>query len=192
MNAPPIETPTGRVVIVGPTGVGKTQATKQLLENWVDDYGTDGVVVFDFGPERQRGSHIVGRRLQRFGPLPDGVWLQEIDMNAPRLDALQESDRAMLARENAKRAQKAFKDSPKPWRGVFVNDATLAFHDAHSDVKAFLDSCASCDVVVINALASADFIGDDPISRRERMVVRTLKEWATLVIPMQHRLEESS
>ncbi|WP_254533572.1 hypothetical protein [Natrinema gelatinilyticum] len=61
----------GSTVITGPSNVGETRLTARALDAWVESNGTEGVVLFDFGPEFEHDDRILGRHLERFTELSD-------------------------------------------------------------------------------------------------------------------------
>lgn len=168
----------GSTLLVGPSGAGKTRTTARALERWLDDRGSEGTIVFEFGPELKRDDRVVGRRLERFITIPDGVWVGRIDANAPRSEGATADVTLSLARENAERANRLLDTSPATPTAVFVNDATIAFQHDAGHLDRFLAYCAEAECVVVNAYEGEEFGVDDTVSRRERTVLNRLRIWA--------------
>ncbi|WP_018257172.1 hypothetical protein [Halomicrobium katesii] len=172
----------GRTLIVGPANVGKTTATGELLEQWLAEHGTDGVVALDFAPEVERDGRILGGRLDRVATLPAAVDYRALDAHAPRSEGA--DDEAALARDNADRARALFADAPDDPTAVFVNDATIPFQ-ADGDIGPLCAYCGAARLVVANAFASDELGTDDPVSRHERTALTALREWADRVVTLQ-------
>ena len=117
----------GTTLIVGPSNVGKTPLTAQALNGWVEEHGTDGVVVFNFAPEIEQDGQILGGKLTRFVRIPDGVWYGEIDAVAPRAASSTDGEAIEFAEMNAIRSKQVLESAPKNPSAVFVNDATIPF-----------------------------------------------------------------
>jgi hypothetical protein len=172
----------GTTLIVGPSNVGKTRLTARALDAWVDARGADGVVVLDFAPEFERDGRVLGGRLSRFGPLPDGAWTGVLDTHAPRAEGETAAESVRLAGENADRARAAMEDLPDRPRAVFVNDATIAFQHERGAPERLTAYCDRAEAAVLNAFESDELGTDDPVSRRERAVLATLRAWADRVV----------
>jgi len=172
----------GSTLVVGPSNVGKTRLTARALDAWVDAQGPDGVVVLDFAPEFEREGRVLGGRLSRFGPLPDGVWTGVVDTHAPRAEGATDAEAVRLAGANATRARALVEDLPDGPRAVFVNDATIPLQHERGDPGWLTDYCDRADAAVLNAFESDELGTDDPVSRREREVISTLGEWADRVV----------
>lgn len=175
MSDLPVEL-SGSTLIVGPSGAGKTRLTARALAAWVDSEGTDDVVVFEFAPEVERDGRILGGRLDRFLDIPEDVWLGILDAHAPRSDGEDEAQTREYARENAQRATRIFEAAPAAPRAVFVNDATIPFQHSSADPAWLLEYCDGTACAVANAFESEELGVDDPVSRRERAVLATLKQ----------------
>ncbi|TKX50294.1 hypothetical protein EXE49_06755 [Halorubrum sp. ASP121] len=175
---------TGRTLIVGSSGVGKTSLTARTLTNWLEDGRTQETVVFEFGPELGRTDRVVGRRLCRFVEIPDQVWINPVEANAPRSQGSETADVLKLARENAERANRRFNDAPSAPAAVFVNDATIGFQHEAGDLDKFIEYCSQADCVVVNAYEGDEFGRDDPVSRREQTVLRRLRSWTDRTIEL--------
>lgn len=175
---------TGRTLIVGPSGAGKTSLTARTLADWLTDGRTRETVVFEFGPELDRGDRVVGRRLCRFVELPDEVWVDPVEANAPRSQGGEEAEVLELARENAERSNRRFDDAPSDPDAVFVNDATIAFQHESGDLDGFMRYCSEADCAVVNAYEGDEFGNDDPVSQRERTVLQRLRNWADRTVEL--------
>lgn len=178
MAGQPPELPrTGRVLVTGPSNVGKTRTTAAALDRWIADRGPEGVVVLDFAPELERDGTLLGGRLTRFLDVPDGVWYGAIEARAPRAEGADPDGALALARENAERGRALLDAAPVPV-ALFVNDATIPFQHPDGDVGTLLDRCADAELAVLNAFESDELGVDDPVSRRESAVLERLAEWA--------------
>jgi hypothetical protein len=166
----------GRILITGPSNVGKTRITARALERWVKERGVEGVAVLEFAPEVERDGVVLGGRLSRFVDVPEGAWVGTLDARAPRAESENEEEARELACENAVEGTKLVEAMPSS-RAVFVNDATIPFQHA-GDVEALLAACEDAELVVMNAFAGEELGTDDPISRREREARERLIEWA--------------
>ncbi|WP_158855510.1 hypothetical protein [Halorhabdus sp. CUG00001] len=165
----------GTTLLAGPSQVGKTRTTARAFEAWLDRHGTDGVVVLEFAPEVERDGELLGGRLDRFTSVPDDVWHGVLDAHAPRADATSDDEALALARENAEHARTVLEAAPKP-TAVFVNDATIPFQADHGNVSLLVDHLADAECAVLNAFESDELGAENPVSRRERDVVGTLRE----------------
>ena len=177
----------GTTLVVGPSNVGKTRLTARALGTWVDERGPDGVAVLDFAPEVERDGRVLGGRLSRFGPLPEGVHATVLDTHAPRSEGATPAESVRLAGENADRVREAMEGLPGEPRAVFVNDATIPFQHERGDPERFTDYCDRAEVAVLNAFESDELGTDDPVSRREREVLAALRGWADRVVPLGER-----
>lgn len=169
----------GRVLLTGPSNVGKTRLTARTLERWIDARGAEGVVIFDFAPEIERDGILLGGRLSRFVDIPEAAWTGVLDAHAPRAEGETPAEERRLARENAERAMALIEETPA-MDAAFVNDATIPFQHEAGDVEALLAACTDAERVVMNAFSSQELGTDDPISRRERKVRERLVEWADI------------
>lgn len=176
----------GRVLVVGPSNVGKTTATADALERWVTDRGTDGVVVLDFAPEVEREGRIIGGRLDRATTISETVFYGVLDAHAPRSEGADDEAALALARDNADRARSLLDAAPDDPTAVFVNDATIPCQ-ADGDTGPLRRYCDGADRVVANALESDELGTDDPVSRNERAALRALKDWADRVVTLDDR-----
>ncbi|WP_338729165.1 hypothetical protein [Haladaptatus sp. DJG-WS-42] len=167
----------GRVLITGASNVGKTKRTAWALSDWIADHGPTGVVALDFAPEIERDGKLLGGRLTRFLDIPDSVWYGAIEAHAPRATATTPAAAERLATENASRATALLETAPTP-TAAFVNDATIPFQAAESDVSQLFEWLKSASVVVLNAFESDELGRDDAISRREKQVLERLRDWA--------------
>ena len=172
----------GTTLVVGPSNVGKTRLTARALAAWVDSRGPEGVVVLDFAPEVERDGRILGGRLSRFGPLPEGVHAAVLDTHAPRAEGETEAESVRLAGENADRARTAMEGLPDRPRAAFVNDATIPFQHERGDPARLTAYCDRAETAVLNAFESDELGTDDPVSRREREVLAELRAWADRVV----------
>jgi len=174
---------TGRTLIVGPANVGKTTATGELLEQWLTEHGTDGVVALDFAPEVERDGRILGGRLDRVTALPAALDYRPLDAHAPRSEGADDEAALALARDNADRARALLADAPADPTAVFVNDATIPFQ-ADGDIGPLCEYCETAQLVVANAFESDELGTDDPVSRRERTALAALREWADRIVTL--------
>lgn len=167
----------GRVLITGPSNVGKTRLTARTLERWVEERDAEGVAVLEFAPEIERDGVLLGGRLSRFVEIPETAWVGVLDARAPRAEGESSAEARELARENAERAMSLIEAAPKE-EALFVNDATIPFQHEAGDVETLLSTCEGAELVVMNAFSGEELGVDDPISRREREARRRLLEWA--------------
>ena len=174
----------GTTLIVGPSDAGKTRRTAAALDAWLDREGSEGVVVFEFAPELERGGRILGGRLDRFTTVPGDVWHGVLDAHAPRATADDEAEAVELAADNARRAASLFDAAPADPRAVFVNDATIPFQTPAAEPDRLLDYCAGADRAVLNALAGDALAGDDSVSRAERETLSAFRRRADRVIEL--------
>lgn len=174
----------GSTLIVGPMQSGKTRLTASTLERYIDTYGPSGVVVLDFAPEIQTENGIIGGRLTRFIDLPDAVHYAAIEARGPRSEGETPEAASRIASDNATAAHAAIVEAPAP-HAVFVNDVTIAFQHASSDLGELLTYCDPADCVVINAYRGETFDATDPITVTERSVVDQLIDWADRVIELE-------
>lgn len=175
----------GSTLIVGPSGAGKTRLTADLLESYIAAFGTDGVVVLEFGPSIVRDGDVVGGRLDRFVDIPADVWLGVLDSHAARLQGESDVESRELARSNAERAQQIFDAMPADPTAVFVNDATIPFQHEEGDPAVLTRYCDRAERAVINAYEGEGLGTDDPVSDRERTVLRTFRSWADAIIRLE-------
>ncbi|WP_181685951.1 hypothetical protein [Halorhabdus salina] len=165
----------GTTLLAGPSQTGKTRRTAQTLDAWLDRHGSEDVVVFEFAPEVERDGRLLGGRLDQFTTVPDDVWHGVLDAHAPRTDASTEAEAIALARDNAERAGTILDAAPKP-EALFVNDATIPFQHERGEVSALLDHVADATCAVLNAFESDELGTENPVSRRERAVLKTLRD----------------
>jgi len=180
MNSPvPLD---GATLITGPSNVGKTRLTHRALAAWAERESAEGAVVLEFAPELERDGRVLGGRLDRFGPLPDGAWVGAVDARAPRAEGETETGSLELARENVERAARVLAAAPDDPRAVFVNDATIPLQHDRGDVGVGVESltayCDRADCAVLNAFESDELGVDDPVSSRERAALSRLHAWA--------------
>lgn len=168
---------TGRVLITGPSNVGKTRCTARALDRWVDAHGANGVAILDFAPEIERDGVLLGGRLSRFTDLPEPAWTEVLDAHAPRAEGETPAETQRLARKNAELAMALIEAMPEA-EAVFVNDATIPFQHEQGDLDELLTACEAAALVVMNAFAGDELGTDNPISRRERAARRQLIGWA--------------
>ena len=169
---------TGRVLVTGPSNVGKTRLTARALERWLTDHGPDGVVVLEFAPELERDGVVLGGRLDRVTTSPAGVWTGVLAAHAPRAESETADDARELARENAERAAEILEAMPVDSKAVFVNDATIPFQHDSGDSAKLLSRCSTASLVVMNAFESDELGVDDSVSRCEREARSALEAWA--------------
>ena len=175
----------GSTVITGPSNVGKTRLTASSLERWIETHGAEDVVVFEFGPEIERDGRILGGHLTRFTTIPTGVFHGVLEANAPRAQSETDEEAIALARDNAERADRLFAAAPSTPRAVFVNDSTIPFQHDVGDLEAFLSYCDRAECAVLNAFESQELGTNDPVSRRERVVLDRLRAWADRIVTLE-------
>ena len=174
----------GATLIVGPSGAGKTRLTHRALAAWVAAEGPEDVVVLEFAPEFERNGRVLGGRLDRFGPLPEGIHLGRIEAHAPRAQGGTEAEAVSLARENAERAAGLFDALPASPRAVFVNDATIPFQHDRGDVDALTGYADRAACAVVNAFESDELGTNDPVSYQERRALARLHGWADRTVEL--------
>ncbi|ESP89931.1 hypothetical protein [Candidatus Halobonum tyrrellensis] len=174
----------GVTLVTGPSNAGKTRRTARALDRWVDERGTDGVVVLDFAPEVVREGTLLGGRLDRFTRVPDGVWTGVLDAHAPRASAGDRRGALRLAASNARRARRLLDAMPADPRAVFVNDATIPCQADAGDATALADRWEAADCVVCNAFESDELGADDRVSRNERAALDALRSRADRVVDL--------
>lgn len=174
----------GSTLIVGPSQAGKTRLTARALETWVERDGPESVVVLEFAPEVERGSEILGGRLDRCTDVPDGAWLGVLDAHAPRSEGETTDESVALARDNAERAQEGIDAAPEDPRAVFVNDATIPYQHEIGEPKRLVAYCDRAECAVLNALESDELGTDDPVSQQERETLSMLKAWADRTVSL--------
>lgn len=172
----------GTTLVTGPSNVGKTRLTARALNAWIDEHGTDGVVILDFAPEVRRDGRLLGGFLTRFTDVPDDVWYERLDAHAPRASGATVSAALDLATENARQSKRMVESAPADPCAVFVNDATIPFQAGQFDPTALLSYCDGVEVAVCNAFESDDLGVDDDVSRNERAALDTLRSWADRVV----------
>ncbi|MFB6184329.1 MAG: hypothetical protein ABEI96_07220 [Haloarculaceae archaeon] len=173
----------GSTLIVGPSQVGKTRLTARALDAWIAREGPGGVVVFEFAPVVERDGRVLGGRLDRFTTIPDGTWHGVLDAHAPRADGTDDAETVALARDNAERAGRILDAAPEP-NAVFVNDATIPFQHETLDPGRLTAYCDRARCAVLNALESDELGTSDPVSRRERDVLATVRAWADRTVEL--------
>ncbi|MFC7141497.1 hypothetical protein ACFQMA_16870 [Halosimplex aquaticum] len=177
----------GSTLIVGPSQAGKTRLTARALEAWIDREGPTGVVLLEFGPEYEHEGTVLGRRLERYTDVPADVWVGTVDAHAPRSESESEPELRELARQNAAAVADRIAAAPADPAAVFVNDATIGFQHAPDEVDQLLDYCDTAEAAVLNAFESDELGTDDPVSVRERGVVRRLRAWADRTVALGHQ-----
>lgn len=180
-GSPPIRLE-GSTLVVGPTNVGKTRLTAGAMRRWIGRHGPEGVVVIDLAPDLVVDGRRIGGPIERFEPVPDGVWFARVETDGPRTEGVDGADTAGIAARNADRATRAFRAAPADPVAVFVNDVTLALHDDVGRVGGITAYCDRARCAVVNAHEGGDLDRDDAISRREREAVRRLVDWADRVV----------
>jgi len=180
-----------RVLIVGPSQVGKTTMTARALDDWVAAHGAAGVVVLDFAPEYEAEGRILGGRITRFTTVPDEAWHGVLEAHAPRAQSEGVTEEAVrLAGDNAARAVELLRAAPRPPRAVFVNDATIPFQHERGDPAELLAYCDRADVAVLNAFDSDELGIEDPVSWLERRTLAAFRRWADRVVELPRGDEE--
>lgn len=175
---------TESTLVVGPSGAGKTRLTARALQNWLDEKGTDGVVVLEFGPSIEHDGRLVGGRLDRFVEIPDDVFRGVLDAHAPRLEGESEAETQNLAKTNAEHARRLFDALPPDPVAVFVNDATIPFHHGSAAVASLTEYCDRATCSVVNAYEGDALNSGDRVSDRERAVLDAVRNWADQVVPL--------
>lgn len=173
-----VVTDTGSTLIVGPSGAGKTRLTARALQNWLDEKGTDGVVVLEFGPAIEHDGRLVGGRLDRFVEIPDDVFHGVLDAHAPRLEGETEAETQNLAKTNAEHAQRLWDALPPDPVAVFANDVTVPFQHASAAVARLTRYADRATCSVVNAYEGDALDSGDRVSDSERAVLETLRNWA--------------
>ena len=176
---------TGSTLIVGPSGAGKTRLTARALQNWIDEKGTDGVVVLEFGPAIEHGGRLVGGRLDRFVDIPDDVFHGVLDAHAPRLEGETDAETHDLAETNAENARRLFDKLPPDPVVVFGNDVTIPFQHEPAAVSRLTKYCDRATCSVVNAYEGDALDSGDRVSDRERRVLEALRDWADRVVTLE-------
>lgn len=175
----------GSTLVSGPSNVGKTRLTALALDTWVCQHTSDGVVVFEFGPEYEHDGRILGRRLSRFTEIPDGAWYGVLDAHAPRAESTSETELLQLAKENATGVERLLERAPKDPVAVFVNDTTIGFQHADADITRLTAYCDTAKCSVLNAFDSDELGIGDPVSRREHDALTSLKAWVDRTVTLE-------
>lgn len=172
----------GSTLIVGPSGVGKTHMTARAVMSYVAHHGPTGITILDFGPEILHDGQLIGRRIDRFTDIPDGVWYGTLDANAPRAQSRDPTEARRLAMENAEGARALIDAAPADPNAVFVNDVTIATHVSENPLDKLIEYCSSAACVVMNAYEGTALGVDDPISKQEHSALERLIAWADTVV----------
>ncbi len=167
----------GRVLLTGPSNVGKTRHTARSLAEWVEARGAEGVAILDFPPEVEREGVLLGGQLSRFIDLPEGAWTGVLDARAPRAEGKTDEKACELARENAREGMELVESMPSS-TAAFANDTRIPFQYEAGEIEALLAACVGAELVVMNAFSGSELGIADPISRREREARRELEAWA--------------
>lgn len=175
----------GSTLITGPSNVGKTRLTANALDRWLDGYGPDGVVVFEFGPEYRHEGRLLGRRLDRFVDVPAACWHGVLEAHAPRAQGQTTQATVALAGENARRAARLFDAAPPDPAAVFVNDATIPFQHPDGVPARLTDYAETARCAILNAFDSDELGRDDPVSRAEAAALETFRTWADRIVELQ-------
>lgn len=176
---------TGSTLIVGPSQAGKTRLTARALEAWIDSKDAAGVAVLEFAPEVERDGTLLGGRLDRFTTVPDDAWHGILDAHAPRTAGETEAEAVALAADNADHAARLLDAAPDDPAAVFVNDATIPLQAEVITPNRLVAYCEQAPCAILNAYEGESLGTDDPVSRREREALTTLRGWAdrTLSLP---------
>lgn len=177
----------GTTLVTGPSNAGKTRLTARALDEWVDEYGTNSVVVFDFAPEVVRDDRLLGGYLTRFVDIPDDSWYGVLDAHAPRASGVTETEVVELAVSNAQRSKRIVEAAPTDPRAVFINDATIPFQADVVPVSLLSAYCRDAEAVVLNAFESDELGVDDAITRNERATLDALRSWTDRVVELERR-----
>lgn len=176
---------TGSTLIVGPSGVGKTRLTARALQNWIDENGTDGVIVLEFGPSIEHDGRLVGGRLEQFVDIPDDVFYGVLDAHAPRLEGETAAETHDLAEINAENARRLLSALPPDPVVVFGNDVTIPFQHDSAAVSRLTNYCDRATCAVVNAYEGDALNRGDRVSARERDVLADLRHWAGHVVSLE-------
>jgi len=168
----------GSTLLVGPSQAGKTRRTARALDAWVETNGAASVVVLEFAPEVERDGTLLGGRLDRFTTVPDDAWHGILDAHAPRTASESDAEAAALAADNADHAARLLDAAPDDPAAVFVNDATIPLQADVIAPRRLAAYCEQARCAVLNAYEGESLGTDDPVSRREREALTTLREWA--------------
>jgi hypothetical protein len=164
-----------KVLVTGPSGCGKTRRTADLLAEWLQRQGPQGVVVVEFAPEHDLGDgRVLGRRLERYLEIPDEVLYLMVETKAPRAGAAGEEQAVEVAQANQEAAEEVWRRMPSGPKALFVNDATMAFHVPGSDPASLLQAIEASGVAVVNALDPQGFEADHPITLQELRVLERI------------------
>ena len=174
----------GRTLIVGGLRTGKTTATAEALDRWLNQHGTDGVVVLDFAPEIETDDGLIGGYLERYITIPDEVHHGVAMVRGPRSESSTATEAQAIAATNARRIRTIIENAPPSPRAVFVNDVTLGVQHDPADVDPLVRYCSHADCVVLNGYEGFDFSPDDPITMAERRALDRLKRWADRVVDL--------
>jgi hypothetical protein len=137
----------------------------------------------EFAPELERDGRLLGGRLDRFTPIPDGVWHGVLDAHAPRAEGADEADAVALAADNADGALEILDAAPDP-TAVFVNDATIPLQHEAVEVDTLVGYCDRARCAVLNAFESDELGTDDPVSCQERAALSELRSWADRTVEL--------
>ena len=176
---------TGSTLIVGPSGAGKTRLTAMALQKWIDENGTDGVVVLEFGPSIEHEGRLVGGRLDRFVDIPEDVFYGVLDAHAPRLEGETAVETRELAQTNAENARRLFEALPPDPVVVFGNDVTIPFQHESAAVSRLTKYCDRAACAVVNAYEGDTLGSGDRVSNRERNVLANFRDWADHVLSLE-------
>lgn len=176
---------TGSTLIVGPSGAGKTRLTARALQNWIDEKGTDGVVVLEFGPSIEHDGRLVGGRLDRFVDIPVDVFHGVLDAHAPRLEGETDDETHDLAETNAENARRLFEALPPHPVVVFGNDVTIPFQHESAAVSRLTKYCDRATCAVVNAYEGDALGSGDRVSDRERDVLADFRHWADHIVSLE-------
>ncbi|MEM2906403.1 MAG: hypothetical protein QW057_04645 [Candidatus Bathyarchaeia archaeon] len=172
-----------KTLILGDVGVGKTQLTRRLLAEAVEQGHSREITVIEMAPEAMtvKGLTVGGRLLN---PKASPVRLLEgRDIKAPRLSARNGREVLELAERNAAETRRLLEEFLRePTRVLFVNDLSIYLH--RGDLEYLWRALQRAETVVANAYRGDKLKNDldTGLSDRERQLVDTLEARMDVVL----------